>query len=50
MWSGCAQVYDVTMTTVLDGIDGARERAASGLRQARAGDTVSLDDFARGAS
>ena len=37
-----------TATVVLDGIDGAYERARLGLGQARAGQTTSLDDLERG--
>jgi hypothetical protein len=37
-----------TATEVLDGIDGAHERAQLGLQQARAGQTTSLDDLERG--
>jgi hypothetical protein len=37
-----------TATEVLDGIDGAYERAQLGLEQARAGETTSLDDLERG--
>ena len=37
-----------SMTQTLNGIDGARERAEHGLKQALAGETVSLDDLARG--
>lgn len=34
-----------TVVTVLDGIDGAWDRAQLGRRQAGAGDTVGLDDL-----
>ncbi|MDX1620765.1 MAG: hypothetical protein R3320_07240 [Nitriliruptorales bacterium] len=34
-----------TVVAVLDGIDGAWERAQLGRRQAAEGDTVDLDDF-----
>lgn len=34
-----------TVVTVLDGIDGAWERAQLGRRQAESGDTVDLDDL-----
>ena len=37
-----------TATRILDGIDGAYERAQLGLEQARAGRTTSLDDLERG--
>jgi len=37
-----------TATRVLDGIDGAYERAQLGLEQARAAETTSLDDLERG--
>jgi hypothetical protein len=37
-----------TATQVLDGIDGAYERAQLGLEQARGGQTTSLDDLERG--
>ena len=37
-----------TATEVLDGIDGAYERAQLGLEQARTGETTSLDDLERG--
>ena len=37
-----------TATEVLDGIDGAYERAQLGLQQARRGETTSLDDLERG--
>ena len=37
-----------TATQVLDGIDGAYERAQLGLQQARRGETTSLDDLERG--
>jgi hypothetical protein len=37
-----------TATQVLDGIDGAFERAQLGLEQAREGHTTSLDDLDRG--
>jgi hypothetical protein len=37
-----------TATEVLDGIDGAYERAQLGVEQARAGQTTSLDDLERG--
>lgn len=33
------------VVALLDAIPGARERAGVGLQQARAGDTVSLDDL-----
>ena len=34
-----------TMTELLDGIDGAFERAQLGLEQARAGNTIPLDEL-----
>jgi hypothetical protein len=34
-----------SVVELLDGIPGAHERAQLGLRQARAGDTVALDDL-----
>lgn len=34
-----------TVVAVLDGIDGARERAKLGREEARAGETVALDDL-----
>ena len=37
-----------TATEVLDGIDGAYERAQLGLEQARTAETTSLDDLERG--
>ena len=37
-----------TATQVLDGIDGAYERAQLGLEQARGGQTTSLGDLERG--
>ena len=37
-----------TATEVLNGIDGAHERAQLGLEQARRGQTTSLDDLERG--
>ena len=37
-----------TATEVLDGIDGAYERAQLGLEQAHTGETTSLDDLERG--
>jgi hypothetical protein len=35
----------VNVVTLLDGIDGAYQRAQLGLEQAAAGDTVSLDEL-----
>ena len=38
-------VFAVVLAGLLDGIDGAYERAQLGLRQAQAGQTVSLDEL-----
>ncbi len=40
-----ADVDARTVVELLDGIDGAYERAQLGLAQARAGDTISVDDL-----
>lgn len=38
-----------TLASILDGIPGAHERAALGLRQARTGETIPLDELSSAA-